>query len=101
MATALFAKNLDPAHEKAAVGFLFNILFFCWRPEAWPSSSGIKLCVRRELRCAASCAHVHSLFFVMEVFPGKGSLSCFFSQYLVGFSVKLFLPFFFRVFHTY
>jgi hypothetical protein len=43
---ALLAENLNPFHEKAAVGLFFNILFFGWRPEAGPTGSRIKLRVR-------------------------------------------------------
>ena len=77
MRTAAFAGDFGATHPQAIVGFGGHVFFGYGRPEARPSSAGIKFSIGVKEWFSAAGTAVLTFFMVVPVLPSERALSAF------------------------
>src|SRR5690606_12220893 len=96
MGPAMSTLHFRTNHPMGSIQLELNIFRMLHIRKAWPTSTGIKLCIRTKKLRSAGYTLVGSLSFGVDVFTGEGSFRPFHARHPILFLSQLLLPLFFR-----
>lgn len=89
--TACFACHFGSRHAHAGIIAELDMFHIDRIGEAWPSGSGIKLCVGGEQLCAAYRTRIHPLRMLVPVFSREWRFSPLFACNMVQIRIEMFI----------